>query len=288
MRSRGHGRRIRSAQRTRRRGRESERLLRVIAEGCEVDGPSQAMIEVGEELDHGVDLIGVLRIRKGRDLGFKRFEPWRAHWEIHALPFDLGRLGDRSLNLAEFGLIRTKPLPRALPFDERVANGQPDARRLKDNASGIPLLIHVEDRRLDLMEVQSLAQDVEQVELLSKDSPRRADGVGRGFGVDDRRVPTLHDQFIKTRRPLVALEMLELEQQPARRRRPLQDLRVIWALAEVPEQLLECGPVEPLLEQKVARVEDPRLAVSERRPVVRRIRPAFPDIPSRHRREAGR
>ena len=73
---------------TQRRGRdqlqpmrdpESERLLAMVAEGCEVDGPTVAMIEQGEELDHRVDLIGVLRIRKGRDFRFEGFEPWRAH-----------------------------------------------------------------------------------------------------------------------------------------------------------------------------------------------------------------
>src|SRR5271165_5008868 len=109
------------------RGPESERLLATVAEGCEVDGPSQAMIEQGEELDHGVDLIEVLRHRKYRDLGFEGLEPRRAHRQMHALAFDLGRLGGRSLDLAEFRVVRTKPLPRALPLEERVADGRSNA-----------------------------------------------------------------------------------------------------------------------------------------------------------------
>jgi hypothetical protein len=40
---------------------------------------------------------------------------------------------------------------------------------------------------------------------------------------------------------LVALKMLKLEERAARRRGPLQDLRVVRAFAEVPDQLVERG-----------------------------------------------
>src|SRR5271166_2024034 len=103
----------------------------------------------------------------------------------------------------------------------------------------------MQDRRLDLVEVEPLPQHVDQVELTADDSPGRADGESRGLRVDDRGVPALMDRLIILGQFLIALKMLELEERAARRRRPLEDLRAVLAFAEVPEKLLERSPVEP-------------------------------------------
>ena len=93
----------------------------------------------------------------------------------------------------------------------------------------------MEDRGLDAVEIEPLAQHVDQIELAAEDAPGRTDGESRGLCIDNRRVPALVDRLVSQRRRLVALKMLELEERAARRRRPLQDLRAVWAFAEVPK-----------------------------------------------------
>ena len=67
--------------------------------------------------------------------------------------------------------------------------------------------------------------------------------------------------------------MLELDKSSAGRRGPLQDLRVKLGFAEIEEELIERGAVEPLGIEQVAGVKGPAFAVSE---VVHRALEAFP------------
>src|SRR5208337_2540539 len=132
-----------------------------------------------------------------------------------------------------------------------------------DHRAGVVLLLHMEDRGLDAVEIEPLAQHVDQIELAADDAPGRADRESRGLGVDDRRIPALMNRLIILGQFLVALKMLELEERAARRRRPLEDLRAVLAFAEVPEKLLERSPVEPFFEQQLAGVELPAFTVAE-------------------------
>jgi len=114
----------------------------------------------------------------------------------------------------------------------------------------IVFLAHGKDRRFDLMELEALTKDVDQVELLSDDRPGRANGECGGLGIDDGGIPALHDRLASLRGLLVALKMLQLEQGATWRRRLLEDLGVVGALAEVPKQLVQRSLVEALREER--------------------------------------
>ncbi len=124
------------------------------------------------------------------------------------------------------------PTLRSWLLDKGIADRNSDPRSLKHDRAGVVLLLHMEDRGLDLVKIEPLAQHVEQIELAAEDAPGRADGEGRGFGIDDRRVPALVDRLVVLGQFLVPLEMLEFEERAARRRGPLQDLRVVRAFAD--------------------------------------------------------
>ena len=72
-----------------------------------------------------------------------------------------GRLGDGAFNFAERGVVGAEPASRAFALHERVADRQADARCFEHDAAGLEFILHVQDRGLDLVEVEPFAQHID-------------------------------------------------------------------------------------------------------------------------------
>jgi hypothetical protein len=109
------------------------------------------------------------------------------------------------------GVVGAEPASRAFAFHDRVADRQADARCFEHDAASLEFILHMQNGRLDLVEVEPFAQHVDQVELAALDPPGGADRERGSFSVDDGRIPALQDCFEVGRQRLVALKMLEFD-----------------------------------------------------------------------------